>query len=135
MSYVYIFCYINVEDTNTKPRIAIFYAVTFAENILLVVLWTISVKASLDFEKSERQNVIVAVVAMFLCGIAFMLLYYKLFHVSKLGNHEADPDQAGNGNQCRTSLVPAQKSNCGSGNQVTKYLALVNHLTYRQSRW
>ena len=118
LSYVYIFCYINVEDINTKPRILIFYAVTIVENVLLVVLWTLSVKASLDFEKSDRQNVIVSVVGLFFGGIAFMLLYYKLFHVSKLGNGEPEVDQTGNGNNCRTSLVPTQKSGCGSGNQV-----------------
>jgi hypothetical protein len=57
---VYIFCYINVEDTRTQTRIVIFYVVTLAENVLLVVLWTLSVKASLDFEKAERQNVIIS---------------------------------------------------------------------------
>ena len=64
---------------------------------------------------------IVAVVSLFFCGIAFMLLYYKLFHVSKLGSAEAEAevDPAGNGNTCRTSLVPTQKSGCGNGNQVS----------------
>jgi len=50
LSYVYIFCYINVEDSNTKIRMVFFYIMTFVENILLVVLWTLSVKASLDYD-------------------------------------------------------------------------------------
>jgi hypothetical protein len=111
-----------VEDTaNTKPRIIIFYAVTIIENILLVVLWTLSIKASLDFEKSERQNVIISVVVLFVCGILFMLLYYKLFHVSKLGNGEGGLDQPVSGTNCRSSLVPTQKACHGQGNQVNYY--------------
>ena len=119
LSYVYIFCYINVEDTKTKPRIIIFYTVTFIENVLLVVLWTLSVKASLDFEKSERQTVIISVVVLFVTGICFMLLYYQLFHVSKLGTGNGNPDQIPNGLNCRSSLVPNDKSHTtGNCNQV-----------------
>lgn len=119
LSYVYIFCYINVEDTKTKPRIIIFYTVTFIENVLLVVLWTLSVKASLDFEKSERQTVIISVVVLFVIGICFMLLYYQLFHVSKLGSGNGNGDQVPNGLNCRSSLVPNDKSHStGNCNQV-----------------
>ena len=116
LSYVYIFCYINVEDTKTKPRIVIFYTVTLIENVLLVVLWTLSVKASLDFEKSERQTVIISVVGLFVAGIFFMLLYYKLFHVSKLGDN--GNVQVPSGSNCRSLFVPSDKSSQSNGNQV-----------------
>jgi hypothetical protein len=65
----------------------------------------------------------ISVVALFASGIVFMLLYYKLFHVSKLGNHgdvdgDAALDPAASANNCRASLVTSQKSACSHGNQV-----------------
>jgi hypothetical protein len=94
--------------------------VTLIENVLLVVLWTLSVKASLDFEKSERQTVIISVVVLFVTGIFFMLLYYKLFHVSKLGDN--GNVQVPSGSNCRSSLVPSDKSTHSNGNQVSTEL-------------
>ncbi len=85
ISYLHNIAYINVEkNANTRLKIAAFYTVTLVENILLVSLWTTSVRASLDFESDERRDVVMTVVLAFLGGLFFMLLYYRLFHTSKI---------------------------------------------------
>lgn len=90
LSYIYIFSYINVEErARTKVRVAMYYTVTVAENVLLVSLWTTSVRASLDFDPQDRRNLVVTVVLLFFAGIAFMLVYYRLFHTSKISSQFA----------------------------------------------
>lgn len=85
LSYVHNIAYINVEKkANTRLKIAAYYAVTLAENVLLVALWTTSVRASLDFDAEERRDVVMSVVLAFVGGLFFMLLYYRLFHTSKI---------------------------------------------------
>ena len=59
LSYVHNIAYINVDkEADTKVKVAIFYAVTLVENVLLVSLWMTSYGASLEFEPEQvRQRV------------------------------------------------------------------------------
>lgn len=126
-----------------------FYVMTFAENILLVVLWTMSVKASLDYDQvkeysshfvmrsmlqfsfqAQRRNIVVSVVLLFVFGMLFMLLYYKMFHVSKLGNHG---EQTFNVNSCRSSSERSgseRNNQCGNGNQAGMFVLAVPSCHY-----
>lgn len=95
LSYVHTVAYINVEKkANTKLKMAAFYAVTFMENVLLVSLWTTSIRASLDFESEERRDIVMTVVLAFMGGLFFMLIYYRLFHTSKISTFGSNTSQA-----------------------------------------
>ena len=87
LSYVHNLAYLNLEQkTDTRLKIAIFYAVTLVENVLLVSLWMTSVSASIYFTSQERRDVVMIVVLAFMGGLFFMLLYYRLFHTSKISS-------------------------------------------------
>ena len=59
LSYVHNIAYINVEkNKDTRLKIAVYYAVTFVENILLVSLWTTSKNPKLDFTPEQRRDVV-----------------------------------------------------------------------------
>jgi hypothetical protein len=59
---------------------ATFYVVMFLENALLVVAWLVGVWG----EAPWYSNAIPSVVFLsFSTGIAFMLLYYRYFHVRR----------------------------------------------------
>jgi len=89
LSYIHNIAYINVEkNSDTRLKIAVYYAVTFIENILLVSLWTTSSPPAklLDFNAEQRRDVVMTVVLAFVVGLFFMLLYYRLFHTSKISS-------------------------------------------------
>ena len=44
VSYIHIFCYLNLEEQNTKLKIVTFYTIMLVENILLVALWTLGLQ-------------------------------------------------------------------------------------------
>jgi hypothetical protein len=59
---------------------AMFYVVMFLENGLLVAAWLVGVWG----EAPWYRNAIPGVVLLSFCtGIAFMLLYYRYFHVRR----------------------------------------------------
>ena len=73
---------------------------TFVENILLVSLWyTSSLRAKLDWAE-HRNDVVIIVVLAFIIGLFFMLLYYRLFHTSKISSafQRSDPSENGTAN-------------------------------------
>ena len=94
LSYVHNIAYINVDkETDTKVKVAIFYVVTLVENILLVSLWMTSYGASLEFEPEQRRDVLMIVILSFLGGLFFMVLYYRLFHHSKISSSLQPSDE------------------------------------------
>jgi len=99
LSYVHNIAYINIEkNKDTRLKIAVYYAVTFVENILLVSLWTTSKNPKLDFTPEQRRDVVMIVVLAFVVGLFFMLLYYRLFHTSKISSafqRSSDPTENG----------------------------------------
>ena len=89
VSYIYIFSYLNLDKANIKLRMALYYVVTMAENLLLVSLWSVSLTASIHHSYEDRVRVFLAVCLPFVGGMIFMLLYYRYFHATKLGNVES----------------------------------------------
>ena len=86
ISYVYNFCYLNLEKTKIKTRMALFYSLIIVENILLVCLWSVSIKTQIiQYSQQEKLQIFGLVIGCFVTGILFMLLYYKYFHATKLG--------------------------------------------------
>ncbi len=114
LSYVYNFSYINVDvqaQSTSRLRVAVYYAVTFVENILLVTLWTTSVRASLDFTPDQRRDIVLSVVLAFIAGLFFMGIYYRLFHTSKISYGGEDVEDEGVASQPRKSKKLSSHSN------------------------
>lgn len=93
LSYVYVFCFLNVERGRIKVRMAIFYVVTFLEDLLLVTLWSINVRTTVYYTSRQIGEAFALVAGTFCLGIGFMLLYYRHFHATKLGGGSDDGDE------------------------------------------
>ncbi|GAB0099259.1 XK-related protein [Sergentomyia squamirostris] len=82
IAFVYVFAYINLQEVNHRQKMVIFYTVMFLENLLLVGLWIFGIWA-------ERPDgwywIVVIMLLTFASGIFFMFLYYRFFHIRRLG--------------------------------------------------
>jgi len=77
VAFVYVFAYINLQEINHKPKMGVFYLVMALENGLLLYLW---------YRSSPSPNPVLPLAAslLFIGGLFFMLLYYRIFHVRRL---------------------------------------------------
>ncbi|XP_021248649.1 XK-related protein 5 [Numida meleagris] len=73
---VYVFCYINVQPSPSKHRMAVFYVVMLMENTLLLLLATEFLRA----ETGHSLRVSGAAMAGAALGVAAMVVYYSLLH-------------------------------------------------------
>lgn len=82
IAFVYVFAYINLQEVNHRQKMITFYVVMFLENSLLVFLWLIGTW----IDRPDNWYVTpLLIFASFVTGILFMLLYYRYFHVRRLG--------------------------------------------------
>nr|CAD7456098.1 unnamed protein product [Timema tahoe] len=81
IAIVYIFSYINLQEVNPRQKMITFYVVMFLENSLLVIAWLVGVW---DEAPWYRDTVPFFVLVSFATGMAFMMLYYRYFHVRRL---------------------------------------------------
>ena len=85
VSYIHIFCYVNLEEQSTKLKIVTFYSIMLVENILLMALWTLGEQVDVSHQVGwDRDDIFVAVSVSFFLGLVFMVIYYKYFHVRKI---------------------------------------------------
>merc|ERR1712106_822338 len=84
VSYIHIFCYVNLEEQSTKLKIVTFYSIMLVENILLIALWTLGEQFTNGLAGWDRNKIFMAVFSSFFLGLFFMLIYYRYFHVRKL---------------------------------------------------
>eukprot|EP00090_Calanus_glacialis_P038767 TRINITY_DN67574_c0_g1_i1.p1 TRINITY_DN67574_c0_g1~~TRINITY_DN67574_c0_g1_i1.p1 ORF type:complete len:674 (-),score=96.41 TRINITY_DN67574_c0_g1_i1:90-2111(-) len=84
VSYIHIFCYVNLEEQSTKLKIVTFYSIMLVENILLIALWTLGEQFTNGMAGWDRNKIFIAVFSSFFLGLFFMLIYYRYFHVRKL---------------------------------------------------
>ena len=84
VSYIHIFCYVNLEEQSTKVKIITFYSIMLVENILLLALWTLGERVTTSVVGWDRDKIFIAVSASFVLGLVFMVIYYKYFHVRKI---------------------------------------------------
>lgn len=87
LSHIYMFDFVNLEESSTKLRIFLYYLVVLIENLLLVSLWSTNIETTLIFSWSTRRDAFLYVTLLFFAGLTFMLIYYKVFHVSKTQNN------------------------------------------------
>jgi len=84
VSYIHIFCYVNLEEQSTKLKIVTFYCIMLVENILLIALWTLGEQYTNGLSGWHRDRIFIAVFSSFFLGLIFMVIYYKFFHVRKM---------------------------------------------------
>ena len=84
VSYIHIFCYVNLEEQSTKLKIVTFYCIMLVENILLIALWTLGEQYTNGLSGWHRDRIFIAVFSSFFLGLLFMVIYYKFFHVRKM---------------------------------------------------
>jgi hypothetical protein len=86
ISFIYMLDFLNEDASGsgerTRFRAGIYYAVVFIENVLLVSLWSTNIKTTLNVSAADRAGVWAVALSSFAGGLAFMLLYYRLFHVN-----------------------------------------------------
>lgn len=80
IAFVYIFCYINLQEINAQQKMLAFYITMFLENSLLMAVFLFLRAKSAWFLGTS----IIAAWGGFLIGIIFMVLYYKFFHIQHL---------------------------------------------------
>ncbi|KPM06816.1 XK-related domain containing protein 1 [Sarcoptes scabiei] len=82
LAWVYVFCYVNMDDSRSRYRLLAFYATMFLENILLLSI-------SMFFDNRlaiswYSRLAIFLVIGCFLIGLGFMWIYYRFFHIRNL---------------------------------------------------
>ncbi|OWR44485.1 hypothetical protein KGM_204555 [Danaus plexippus plexippus] len=80
IAFVYVFAYINLQEHNHRQKMVVFYCVMCVENCVLVTAWWCSWRGSL-----RPQAIAAAAAGAAVAGLACMLLYYRYFHVRRLG--------------------------------------------------
>uniref|UniRef100_A0A182FBS9 XK-related protein n=1 Tax=Anopheles albimanus TaxID=7167 RepID=A0A182FBS9_ANOAL len=82
IAFVYIFAYINLQEVRHRQKMLTFYVVMFMENCLLVCLWMVGVWPN---RPDGWYMIPVSVLCSFAAGLFFMVVYYRYFHVRRLG--------------------------------------------------
>ncbi|KAA0199234.1 hypothetical protein HAZT_HAZT000110 [Hyalella azteca] len=80
IAFCYIFCYINLQEVNSRRKMTAFYLTMLLENTLLVSVWL----GGLRVRPWYQDSVTAVAFLSFALGMLFMLLYYRHFHVRKL---------------------------------------------------
>ncbi|XP_064154138.1 XK-related protein 7 [Anguilla rostrata] len=75
---IYIFCWFNVKEGQTRYRMFIYYFITLAENAALTALWYLY--RSQNTSDFCALIVVCVVVCSFALGMFFMFVYYCLLH-------------------------------------------------------
>ncbi|XP_067135152.1 XK-related protein 6-like [Centruroides vittatus] len=76
LGIVFIFCYYNPIDSQTRYRYVIYFIVTFIENTTIIILWYYYIDPLPWF----YLYVMVIIGLSFFIGIFFMILYYLTLH-------------------------------------------------------
>lgn len=114
IAFIYVFAYINLQEVNHRQKMIIFYVVMFLENCMLVFLWAVGIWNM----RSERWSLVpVMVLSSFFIGMFFMLIYYRYFHVRRLGYEDGGRISSSDGACKCNECVHHQKSihSCGGG--------------------
>ncbi|XP_038111452.1 uncharacterized protein LOC6034256 [Culex quinquefasciatus] len=82
IAFVYIFAYINLQEVRHRQKMLTFYIVMFMENCLLVGLWMVGIWPN---RPEGWYTIPISVLCSFAIGLFFMVVYYRYFHVRRLG--------------------------------------------------
>ncbi|KAH9637395.1 hypothetical protein HF086_012008 [Spodoptera exigua] len=105
IAFVYVFAYVNLQELNHRQKMVTFYCVMCVENWLLVTAWWWSGRAA------RPAPLAAAAAASFAAGIVFMLLYYRYFHVRRLGYMLGEHQQGTNSTNTSSQNKDGKTSN------------------------
>lgn len=81
---IYLVCFLNVKDEPTRFKYLSYYLIVFVENVAFVLLWFFHSQSATTITNLNailyQLPVLIAVIASFVIGISFMLVYYRFFH-------------------------------------------------------
>lgn len=81
VSYIYIFCHVNMSVEKTKFHYITYYTIMFLENSLLTAIWFFTAQDTNNF----KIHVIVVIIGFsYLISIISMLLYHRFFHIPSM---------------------------------------------------
>uniref|UniRef100_T1J4R0 XK-related protein n=1 Tax=Strigamia maritima TaxID=126957 RepID=T1J4R0_STRMM len=86
IGFIYVFCYINLQESNAWRKVVAFYTTMCLENSLLMAVWLVHRPHSTWFEVPA----IVIVWGGFGFGILSMIVYYQCFHLRRISSHEVN---------------------------------------------
>ncbi|XP_050673087.1 uncharacterized protein LOC126970973 isoform X2 [Leptidea sinapis] len=133
IAFVYVFAYINLQELNHRQKMVIFYCVMFVENAVLVVSWWSAVGIRGGARVPDPARVAPAAAAAFFAGLFCCILYYRYFHVRRLGymlgeqqhgTNSTDASHHKNGKSCQNdnTVIPGV-FNCRFSNPVNNSTA------------
>ncbi|XP_061723978.1 uncharacterized protein LOC133530141 isoform X2 [Cydia pomonella] len=101
---VYVLAYVNLQEHRHKQKMMAFYIVMFVENALLLVAW---------WWAAPRANMSVVgfSAAAYISGLACMLLYYRYFHVRRLGYMLGENQQGTNSTNASSQNKNGKQAN------------------------
>lgn len=78
---IYLITFINIKDEPTRLKYTSYYTIVLLENIALTSLWYIRITSFTPHHSHLAQLLIyVGLICAFLCGIFFMMIYYRFAH-------------------------------------------------------
>ena len=75
-SYIYVFCYVNMNQRKSRLRFILFYLIMLVENTILMVLWFL-----FDGRISLHVPMAIVIGSAHLLALISAVLYYNCFHV------------------------------------------------------
>uniref|UniRef100_A0A8D0HNE3 XK-related protein n=1 Tax=Sphenodon punctatus TaxID=8508 RepID=A0A8D0HNE3_SPHPU len=75
---IYIFCWFNVKEGQSRCRMSIYYIIMLSENAALTVLWYLYRDNRIS--ESNALIIVCVVISSFALGVFFMFIYYCLLH-------------------------------------------------------
>lgn len=130
LAIMFIFCYFNPIDNDTRYRYALFYAVMLCENTALLIAWYTSSQAF-----NSPLIFIAAYYLLFALGITTMIYYYLVHHPSRAVRIIRDEvDALHDEVRCGTITREAQRKNFNPRDWATEQeLQAIRHLIESQN--
>ncbi|XP_074641924.1 XK-related protein 6-like [Tubulanus polymorphus] len=77
---IYIFCFFNVKEGQTRHKYSIYYSLIYLENVCLIVPWYLFME---NRNAWYHTGALIFVLFGHFVGIVFMLIFYKWYHPSQ----------------------------------------------------
>ncbi|XP_065167272.1 XK-related protein 7-like [Atheta coriaria] len=88
MAGIYVLAYINLHDKPHTRTMMIFYGIMLFENLMLVTAWLAAIWA---IRPPNWMLIPTLSVVLFMCGLFFMLVYYRFFHIKRILEKPTQP--------------------------------------------
>lgn len=83
IAIMFVFCYFNPVDNDTRQRYTLFFTFMFIENSFLLYFWYQDCSVNFSLPCDYKVTLISSYYIMFFVGIIVMIFYYLLCHPSR----------------------------------------------------